>query len=343
VHGVEALSPELRTRIVALARRRLPLNEPFEEERLQQTEGDAAQLLKNSGYAYATVVTSADVNLPKRIASVGVWVTPKHTARLGRVRIEGLGSIPEGPVRRALDLEPGEPYALDRIQGARQAVLDLGVFSSVVIEPDLPPGAEPRDVPLKVKVEVSRLHSVRLGGGVELDSLRSDVHLTAGWEDKNFLGGLRGFLVEVVPGVVLHPTRLPTLKPPKRLLPEGRLRSELRQPGLFEARMTGLVRAQASVHPLVLSGGLPDTAAILGYRELRGSVGVERSFGRLVPTLSHTVQQNSIFAYTGTLDPDLVPVIVSYPELVLDLNLTDHRLRPHKGVSVRGAVQAAGV
>src|SRR6185369_14500236 len=59
--------------------------------------------------------------------------------------------------------------------------------------------------------------------------------------------------------------------------------------------------------------------------------------------LSHNLQQNSPFTYAGPLDPDLVSVLVSYPELLLDWELTDKRLRPHSGVALRGNVQVAGL
>ncbi len=344
LHGVEALPPALRADAQEFAKKRMRLGRPLEEERLHGVEDEIARLLGDNGYATAQVRGAADVDLPRHVASVGFWVEPGRPARLGAVRIEGLGKIPEGPVRRALDLTPGEPYSLSKLEAARQAVLDLGVFSAVVIKPDVPPGTEPPDVmPLLVKVEVTKLRSVRLGGGVELDSLKSDVHLTAGWENRNFLGGFRSFIVEAVPGVVLYPTHLPTLKPPRRLLPQGRLRAEFRQPGFLEARTTGVVRTQASIYPLLLSAELPRGAPIIGYRELRGSVGLERNYKKLNAALSENLQQNSPFTYAGDLDPDLTSVLVSYPELQLDLELTDKRLRPHEGVALRADVEVAGL
>jgi outer membrane protein insertion porin family/translocation and assembly module TamA len=344
VHGLEASPPELRADAERLVRKRMRLERPFEEERMHALEERLVRLMGAHGYAFAEVKSGADVDLPKGVAAVGFWIQPGKLAHLGSIRIEGLGKIPEGPVARALDLAPGEPYSLERLEAARQAVLDLGVFSSVTIEPDLSPqAAQSAVVPLRVKVEVTKLRSVRLGGGVELDSLKADVHLTGGWEDRNFLGGFRSFLIEAVPGVVLYPTRLPTLEAPRRLLPQGRLRSEFRQPGFIEARTTGVLRAQGSIYPLLLSNDLPDDAPVLGYRELRGSAGLERAFGPLNTSLAHTVQQNTPFTYVGQLDPDLVPVLVSYPELVLALELTDKPVKPHEGISLRGSAQAAGV
>jgi outer membrane protein insertion porin family/translocation and assembly module TamA len=344
VHGLEGLSPRIRYEAEDFARRRMRLREPFEEGRFHEVEQEVARLLGDHGYAFAKVKGSADVDLPHRVASVGFWVEPGRPARLGSIRIQGLEKIPEGPVRRALDLEPGEPYSLSRLEAARQAVLDLGVFSSVVIEPDLPPGAgQPEVMPLLVKVEVTKLRSIHLGGGLEIDSLKAELHATAGWEDRNFFGGFRRFQIEALPGVVLYPTHLPTLKPPRRLLPEGRLRAEFRQPGFIEARTTGVVRGEGSIYPLLLSAELPPGAPIIGYRELRGSVGLERGFGKLNTSLSQNVQNNSPFTYAGPLDPDLVSVLASYPDLLLDLQFTDKRLNPHRGVALRADFQVAGL
>jgi outer membrane protein assembly factor BamA len=344
LHGMEALSPEIRAQAARLVARRLRLRRPLEEERFHSLETELTRLLGEHGYAYATVRGGADVDLPKNVASVGYWATPGKPARLGRVRVAGLGKIPPAPVLRALDLAPGQPYSLSRLEAARQAVLDLGVFAAVTIEPDLEKkDDQPEEVPVVVRVEVTKLRNVRLGGGVALDTVKSDVHLTAGWEDRNLFGGLRSFLIEGVPGIVLYPTRLPTLRAPRRVLPQGRLRSELRQPGFIEARTTGVVRGQASLYPLLFARDQPKDAVVLGYRELRGSVGLERSQGKLDVQLSHNVQQSSPFTYVGPRDPDLIPVVVSYPELFLDLELTDRKLQPREGVSLRGDVQVAGV
>jgi hypothetical protein len=60
-------------------------------------------------------------------------VEPGSPAVLGEVRIEGLGNLPEAPVRRALDLSAGDPYSTTELEHAQQAVLELGVFSSASV------------------------------------------------------------------------------------------------------------------------------------------------------------------------------------------------------------------
>src|SRR4029077_11230124 len=114
----------------------------------------------------------------------------------------------------------------------------LGVFGNVTITPELP-DPPPADVavPLAVTLERAKLHQITLGGGIEFDPIKTDLHLLLGWENRNFLGGFRNFHIELKPGVVLYPLRMQTpLDKPTNLLPEEKLRMELRQPGLFEAR-----------------------------------------------------------------------------------------------------------
>src|SRR6202042_1979794 len=134
------------------------------------------------------------------------------------------------------------------------ALLDLGVFSAVQIVPTLEPPSPDHVVPLTVKVEPTRLRQVTLGGGVEIDEIKTDLHLVAGWEDHNFLGGLRDFSTTFKPGVVLYPVRINNLKPngPIQPLPEERVKVELRQPGFLEARTTGFVRPEFNIFPLLV-------------------------------------------------------------------------------------------
>jgi outer membrane protein insertion porin family/translocation and assembly module TamA len=182
-----------------------------------------------------------------------------------------------------------------------------------------------------------------LGFGVRLDTQRTDFHLIAGWENSNFFGGFRRFLVEATPGVVLYPTRLPDFQKPERLLPMARLRTEFRQPGFLEARTNALLRGEINVYPLILSSDYDPSATVVGYEDLRASAGLERSLWRIYGTLGHNVQVSNPFSYRGPLDPDLGPVWVSYPELFLSLDLRNDRVSPHEGAYVSMDTQVAGI
>jgi outer membrane protein insertion porin family/translocation and assembly module TamA len=144
--------------------------------------------------------------------------------------------------------------------------------------------------------------------------------------------------------VVLYPTRFPTFKTPQNLLPEARFNAQFRQPGFIEARTGLFTRLDGSIAPVILS---PDDVSgnVLGYRDVRVSAGLDRSFNslRLYASLSHTVQFDSPFAYLGGLNEHLKAILVSYPELVLTLDLRDQQVHPHQGAYLTTDLQTAGV
>ncbi|MEO6419016.1 MAG: BamA/TamA family outer membrane protein, partial [Polyangiaceae bacterium] len=274
-------------------------------------------------------------------------VIPDKPATFGKILIEGLGSLPETPVRRALDLKEGAPYSASELESAQQAALDLGVFASVAMLPQLgDPPPESHIVPVIVRVEPAKLRTVKLGGGVEIDGIKTDVHALFRWENRNFLGGLRSFSASFRPGLVLYPTRIDNLVTPTDILPTERLRLELRQPGFLEARTTGFFRPEFNIFPLLLrAAGSPDpNVPVPGYRELKGALGVDRTFWRFFyANLSQNVQMENPFTYKGALDPNVRSLFLSYPALITNFDFRDDRVHPHKGIYIGNEVQLAGL
>ncbi|HKO49556.1 MAG TPA: BamA/TamA family outer membrane protein [Polyangiaceae bacterium] len=356
VHGLEGLPEDSQKKILRQVRRQIcgkggclarEDSRPFEEERFLKAAQTLEHAVGDEGYAYATVQRAADVDLPKNRVAVGYFVKLGPKAKYGKVTIVGLGKIPEEPVRRALDLTEGNPYSRSELDLAERALLDLNVFSSVVITPALDArGAsqENPSIPIKVTVEPSKLKAIHVGGGVQIDSLQSDLHLVGGWEHRNFFGGLRSISFEVKPGVVLYPTRIPTFETPRNLLPKLRLNAQFRQPGFIEPRTGFFTRLEGSRAPVIY----PSTEAsdeVLGYDDARIGAGLDRSFNslHLYGSISHTVQYDRPFMYLGTLDPDLHPVVISYPKLLLALDLRDQQIHPHEGAYIGSDLQFAGV
>ncbi len=355
VHGLESLNEPWVAQIVKRVTRQLcgkkvckgePSADPFEEESFQKAAELLQRTMADHGYAYATVERAADVDLPKNLVAVGYFAKLGPKAVFGPVTIVGLGKIPEAPVRRAVDLEEGKPYSREELDLAERAVLDLNVFSSVVISPELDPNgatqAQPV-VPIKVTVEPAKLKAIHVGGGAQVDSIQSDVHLVGGWEHRNLFGGLRSLTFEVKPGVVLYPTRFPTFKAPTNFLPEARFNAAFRQPGFLEARTGLFTRLDGSIAPVILS---PDDTSgnVLGYRDIRLSTGLDRSFNslHLYGSISPTIQFDSPFAYLGTKNPYLVSIVTFYPELQLNLDFRDQQVHPHKGFYISTDWQKAG-
>ena len=345
VDGLDGVPPSIAEAARRGAASALPAGSRFEEERFTIAQGNVLRALTDRGFAYTKVAPDAAVDLVAHRADAFFKVEPGVACTFGRVTIEGLGELPEPPVRRAVDIKEGARYSQAELESAQQAVLELGVFASVEVTPELaepPPPAGRCVVPVNVKVEPTRLRTLRLGGGLEFDALKTDIHAIAGWESRNFLGGMRTFSIRFRPGVVLYPLRANNLELPNRLLPEERLRLELRQPGFVEARTTGFVRPEFNVQGVFLDPNPPPGARVLGYAESRNAVGVDRTIWKMFGVLSHNVQVAYPFTYVGTRDPTLGMLVISYPELLTNFDLRDDRVHPRKGVFLGNTLQVAG-
>jgi outer membrane protein insertion porin family/translocation and assembly module TamA len=324
--------------------------EVFDEDRFDADKGELSRVIADAGYPFARVEVKSKVDLVARAADVTYAVELGAYSHFGPVRIDGLGEIPEKPVRDTLDVHEGDPYSASELEDARTALLNLGVFSSVEIAEDRSHPESGR-VPLTVTVRESKLRTVRVGGGAVFDVLRLAAHVTTGWEDRNFLGGMRRFSIDARPGVTFFPTRVPTggapFWGPERVLPEFHLRTVLRQPSLFEARTAGFLSAEYDLFPVLypISGDEnPHHEPVLGYNQIRASAGAERAFfaHHVTLTPSYNWQANYPFSYRGDAAKSLDPVRVSFPELVSTLDFRNDPLEPTRGVYVSNSVQVAG-
>ncbi len=351
--GLDGLPKEISDAARVAARAALARGARFDEDQFKKSESDVKKALTDNGYAYAKVESQAEVDIGANVADFGFQVVPGPRAVFGPISIVGLDpdgkgprkqEIPEAPLRRAIKIREGDTYSTAEIDSATQALLDLEVFSAVDVVPTLPePPPADHIVPLTVKVEPTRLRQITLGGGLEVDEIKTDVHLVGGWEDHNFLGGLRDFTVTFKPGAVLYPLRINNVEGPVKPLPEERLKTELKQPGFIEGRTTGFVRPEFNIFPLLVQVNPAPNTPVIGYRELKVPVGVDRSFWKkLYVALDYNVQVESPFAYIQVADPALRDVILSFPELVTHLDFRDRPVRPHAGVYLGNTFQVAG-
>jgi outer membrane protein assembly factor BamA len=343
IHGAERLPSEVVSDVHAALGAHLAVGDRFEEEPYIEAASAIERALTDRGYADAKVERRARVDVPRFVADIDFDVRAGEPAVLGEIRLHGLGDLPEAPVRRALDLTPGEPFSTSALEDAQQAALELGVFSSVSLHPR-PEQRSPRSgaVPVDVELSGTPLQTLRLGGGLQLDTLQTGAHLLAGFDHQNFLGGLRRLSLELRPRLVFYPTRLDNLTFPDALLPELGALATLRQPGFLEARTLGTLRAQYNIYAVL--NALSDGVDVLGYREAQVTGALDRPFGRhLRMQPSHNVQTNVPFAYLGALGDELDSLIISYSELLLTLDFRDSILSPRRGARLLLPLQVAGL
>lgn len=317
----------------------LPKGARLEEEKLDELEKKLVKVLTARGYAAATVKRHVDVDLASASARLRFDVTPGPIARVGRIDFLGLGNLPEGTVRRLFRVQEGDLYSSDEIDEGKQALLDLGVFAAADVTPDLSHVDSDQIVPLTVKCEVAKLHTLLMGGGFEFDSLKTDLHALVGWQNTNYLGGLRRFDIKWTPGVVLFPTRFPDVEAPEKLLYESKVSASLRQPAFLESRTTGVVRTEYSIFPVLLPG---DQKNVVGYHEIRGSVGVERTLlKKLYTAPQYAFQTNFPFDYVGKT-PGAETLIISYLDVFAALDFRDDPSHTRKGFYLGNSLQFAG-
>lgn len=345
---------QLPARVGFQAQRAITLFErqPFEDAKYEASKRGILTVLGDNGYAFAKVEGKAQIEIVRQLATVEFDVEPGPVSHYGSIEFVGLKEIPESVVRATLQLEPGRPYRQSDLGEAENALVNLGVFSSVRIESANPDKAKGQ-VPLVVRVAESSLRSVRIGIGASVDPLQLSTMGRIAWEDQNFLGGLRRLTLETRPGVTFFPTSTETPILPTRSLLGNRLRAELRQPAFIEGRTIGRITAEYNIYPLLFPlppKAVPENERILGYHEIRGTVGVERSFFdlrvRVAPSL--TLQSNIPFAYQSPpgeegVMPGINRIVVFYPELQTTLDLRDDRIEPHRGILFQNSVQFASM
>ena len=319
----------------------LPIGALLDEDKFEESEKAAVKGLTSTGHAAAKVKRSAEVDLRTRRARLTYSVDPGPLGKFGPVRFEGLGELSEPVIRTVFGIEEGTRYSSAELEEGKQALLDLGVFASIEVDQDLADFQETRVVPITVRAQPTKLRAVLAGFGVELDSLKTDVHVQVGWQNANFLGGLRKIDLRYKPGIVLYPTRFDALDPPTDPLYEHRLSATLRQPAFIEKRTAGFVTTEYNIYPVLLPRDR-ETGSVLGYHELRGGVGVDRKFwNRLFVSPQYGIQANFPFNYLGrTAEVDTL--FASYIALSTNVDYRDDPIRARRGFYISNELQLAG-
>lgn len=351
--GLEQLPLE----VSAEALRGMPLQPGlrFQEAAYEASKRHLLETLKNSGHAFATVEGSARVDIARHAADVEIRVAAGAKATLGQISIAGLSELDERRVRENLGLATGDVFSQAELDDARRALLALGVFSDVRVQARVE-AAQDAVVPIHVVVQEAPLRSVRLGAGGELDPLQLSTHLFIGWEDRNFLGGLRRLTIDTKPGVVYFPTRfdLNGFDAPNRGLFRNRLQASLHQPSFLEGRTTGSLTGDFNLFPLLYAQSDAESP-IIGFAELRARAGLERAFFahhlRLAGSLNWQVElplDYDDLSVGKSVDAEalLDPLLLAYPELVANLDFRDDPLNPHEGaffsINLQTATPALG-
>jgi translocation and assembly module TamA len=309
----------------------------FDYARYEQGRIALLARLKEQGFAYARVESTASVDRDRRLAWLAYKLEPGPLVRFGAVHFDGGGSVPRRSLLRQLTFAPGERFSPADIQLSQGRIYELGVFSSVRLQ--LPP--EPTDTAdVTVALRPGPRHNVRLGGGLALENQRYEARLDAEWTVNGFLGGLRRLTLRVRPGYAW----LPNAFDAQQHGVAARSDLTLRQPDLFGTAITGqaLVGYDVGIEPGYQFQGpraqLDAARAFLSDRLLL----------RAGWSLSHLnfFHVDPLYETATQLGYGFVnPYRVAYLEQVVQFDLRDRPLRPRVGgyVAARFEEGAAAV
>jgi len=133
----------------------LQRGEPFSYLGLEEAIGRMTELYRERGHLYARIEPDVRFSQDRERAEVVLDVVERFEVHVGEVRIEGNERTSEGLIRDSLRFLEGSLYRPSAIQASQEALMGLGVFSSVNIQPadpELPERVKPVTVTVRERL-----------------------------------------------------------------------------------------------------------------------------------------------------------------------------------------------
>lgn len=170
----------------------LAVGSPADGPEIQTAEGRILPRFAEKGYAYATVLDRKYiVDHAKTGMDITYMIDPGPKVNFGRIQVSGLEDVEERAVRRRMPWRPGLPYHPSVMEEGRQALADLGVFSSVRVRLADAPDDE-GNAPVLIDVQERDMRYVGFGADY---STEDGFGANAYWGHRNLLGGAEQFRV----------------------------------------------------------------------------------------------------------------------------------------------------
>lgn len=190
--------------VLALIDRQRPLREGarFNLAANEETIELAVTRLQDQSYARATVESHIEAKPEEHEVDVTYTIEPGQAWRFGDVEVvtDGL-RLPEDLIRDEITIEPCKGYQTSEIARTQRNLFGLGTFSVVNIVPQFPeartdgacgkaPGAPVYMAPVRIELKESAFRQIRLGGGVQFENGKQDLHASVDFRHVNLLNRL---------------------------------------------------------------------------------------------------------------------------------------------------------
>ena len=326
------------------------LGERYTEFRRIQIEDQVRSWLRDQGFAFAQVRSTARVDSSANVADIRFYVDPGPQARFDRIVVEGNRSVDRSVVIRELPFKEGDLFSASTISQGQRQLFGLNLFRVALA--DVP--SQPRDSTVTVRYRVREASMRTLSGEIGFGA-QTGVTTEGSWSHRNFFGQARtlsiGFTAET--GLPENPPAfLPDFlsgtasREPSRLLGST---ITLRQPYLFTPRLSG------SLSPFVrarLNDKLAaDTTRFLDINERQFGLNTTLVYD-LPPfrtvSLQHSFARTEQFTPIDFEDDDRTESVEAdlFNKSVLTLSGTvgnpDDFLEPSRGVIARPSLTLGG-
>jgi outer membrane protein insertion porin family len=175
------------------SRSAIQTGERYTEFKRTQIEDDANSWLRNQGYAFARVTSTAEIDTAATAARLRVLIDPGPRATVSEVVVKGNRSVSDRIVLRELPFTVGDRFSAADVSAGQRQLFDLNLFRVAIA--DVP--SQPRDSTVTVRYRVResklRAYSGQIGYGTQ-----PGVTLEGSWRHRNFQGNARTFIVGVI-------------------------------------------------------------------------------------------------------------------------------------------------
>jgi outer membrane protein insertion porin family len=281
---------------------------PFNDRLLDDDKYHILSAYTDKGYLYARVEvekipTDSTINIRYRIIE-------DRPVIIGRIILRGNVRTRTSVIMRELLVKPGDVYDYSAILASQQRIYHLGYFSLAKFEP-VHPGEKEYVKDMLLTVDERPAGAVEVGVGYgDLDRLRGYVELS----HRNLWGTARYTSLRFEESSIL-----------KRAI------FNFKEPWLFNRDMDGKLSLVWSDAEKLNS----DTRELYyKTRKTSASVGIEKSYGRLKPSLTYqfeNVVNYDVLAAAQVTPEDSGRVLVSSLTPALLLDLRDDVFNPHRG------------
>ncbi|MFO0682172.1 MAG: POTRA domain-containing protein [Sandaracinus sp.] len=144
---------------------RIARGDPFGHLSLEEARRRMVELYQEQGYLFVRIDPRVHFSPDGRRAEILFEIVERFQVTVGEIRIVGAERTSESLVRERLSIHTGDVYRPSDVRRSEEALLSLGIFSSVRIAPDDPDLAE-RTKPVVVTLSERTAQELGLSAGI---------------------------------------------------------------------------------------------------------------------------------------------------------------------------------